>query len=105
VLTGKRKPKLIDGLPESRKSVLIFLPGMQEIMDMKELIDKEFPNKRMNVLPLHSDIVIDQQRRVFDRPNPTFRKVILATSIAESSITVPGKKFLQVYSKISIFHF
>ncbi len=91
-LTGKKRPRLIDGLPESRKSVLVFVPGMQEIMNMKELIDKELKDSRITVLPLHSDIVIDQQRLVFDRPRPSYRKVILATSIAESSITVPGEK-------------
>jgi HrpA-like RNA helicase len=93
VQTGKRFPRLIDGLPESRKSVLIFVPGMHEIMQMKELIDKELHDCRITVLPLHSDIIIDQQRRVFERPKPSYRKVILATSIAESSITVPGKSY------------
>ena len=87
---ASKEPRLIDGLPESRASVLIFVPGMNEIHQVKDLIDKEFRNKNLNVLPLHSDIAIDQQNRVFYASEPTYRKVIISTSIAESSITVPG---------------
>ena len=65
---------------------------------MKELIDKELKDSRITVLPLHSDIVIDQQRLAFDRPRPSYRKVILATSIAESSITVPGEKLKHFFT-------
>ena len=92
--TSKRPLRLIDGLPEIRQSVLIFVPGMNEILQLKELIEKELKERRMYVLPLHSDIVIEQQRRVFDRAQPSYRKVIIATGIAESSITVPGKNYL-----------
>ncbi len=88
------KPRVIDGLAEHRDSVLIFVPGMQQINQLTDLINKELPDRKLNVLPLHSDIVIEQQVRVFEKSEPTWRKVIISTSIAESSITVSDIKYV-----------
>jgi len=90
----KKKLRIINGLPEERGSVLIFVPGMIQIQRLSELIEKELGKTNLKVLPLHSDIVIDQQNRVFLKADPTFRKVIISTSIAESSITVPDVKYV-----------
>jgi hypothetical protein len=87
-------PRIIDGLAEERGSVLIFVPGMNQIKSLQELITSELPNAKLNILPLHSDIVIDQQQRVFLKSESTWRKVIISTKIAESSITVPDVKYV-----------
>lgn len=86
--------KFIDGFAEKRESVLIFVPGMQQIHAISDMIKRELPDRKLTVLPLHSDIVIEQQVRVFEKPQPTWRKVIISTSIAESSITVPDVKYV-----------
>ncbi|RMZ95877.1 ATP-dependent RNA helicase TDRD9 [Brachionus plicatilis] len=92
--TVNQRPRFIDGLPEVRGSVLIFVPGMEHIKQLQQLISEELPSKKLNILPLHSDIVISQQNKVFEKSAPTWRKVIISTSIAESSITVPDVKYV-----------
>lgn len=92
-IVGKHN-RIINGLPEVRGSVLIFVPGMEQIKQLQDMISEEMPNEKLNILPLHSDIVIDQQNRVFEKSEATWRKVIISTSIAESSITVPDIKYV-----------
>ena len=48
---------------------------------------------RLSILPLHSDIAVAQQMEVFKRADLYHRKIIVSTSIAESSITVPDIKY------------
>ena len=86
--------RVIQDFPELRGSVLIFVPGMAQIQQLEELIRQRLPNSSLYILPLHSDIVIDQQKRVFEAPQSTRRKVIISTRIAESSITVADVKYV-----------
>ena len=79
-------------------AVLIFLPGFKEITTLHELLlnTPEFASEpqRSWVLPLHSLLPPEEQRRVFDRPpsspsgTAAVRKIVLATNIAETAITV-----------------
>uniref|UniRef100_A0A3Q3WZZ5 ATP-dependent RNA helicase TDRD9 n=1 Tax=Mola mola TaxID=94237 RepID=A0A3Q3WZZ5_MOLML len=82
------------GLTSSeRGSVLVFLPGIYEIMYMQEALSKLF-HKRLQVYPLHSSVTLEEQNGVFLLPVPGYRKVILSTNIAESSVTVPDVKYV-----------
>uniref|UniRef100_A0A8C4XDW5 RNA helicase n=1 Tax=Erpetoichthys calabaricus TaxID=27687 RepID=A0A8C4XDW5_ERPCA len=49
---------------------------------------------RLQVHPLHSSITLEEQNGVFINPVPGYRKVILSTNIAESSVTVPDVKYV-----------
>ncbi len=67
--------------------VLVFLPGEREIRDAAEAIEQGF-GERLDVLPLYSRLAWSDQQRVFDRRGR--RRVVLATNVAETSLTVPG---------------
>ncbi|KAL7671392.1 hypothetical protein ACOME3_006291 [Neoechinorhynchus agilis] len=78
-----------------RGTVLVFLPGMGEIIEIDNQISQHFPeSSRFVVLPLHSEIAISDQIVVFEKHNPRERRIILATNIAESSITVPDVRYV-----------
>ncbi|XP_017226495.1 DExH-box ATP-dependent RNA helicase DExH7, chloroplastic isoform X2 [Daucus carota subsp. sativus] len=72
-------------------AILVFLPGVSEI---HLLYDKLAASYRFRgpstewLLPLHSSIASADQRKVFSRPPSNIRKVIIATNIAETSITI-----------------
>ncbi|ORZ13412.1 P-loop containing nucleoside triphosphate hydrolase protein [Lobosporangium transversale] len=73
-------------------AILIFLPGMPEI---RKVFDGLKANRRFadetkfSLWPLHSSISSEGQNQVFDTPAPGVRKIVLATNIAETGITIP----------------
>jgi ATP-dependent helicase HrpA len=66
--------------------VLVFLPGEREIGDVGEVLQRELQD--VEVLELYSRLSWDQQSRIFQRGSR--QRVVLATNVAETSITVPG---------------
>ncbi len=74
-----------------RGDVLIFLPGEREIRETAEALRKHHPPGGTEILPLFSRLSTDEQNRVFKpKPGGVSRRVILATNVAETSLTVPG---------------
>ena len=71
---------------------------------------QSFRDGRRWVLPLHSNISADEQRRAFEIPPDGVRKIVVATNIAETSVTIPdvtcvidsGKLKVMPKSKISL---
>lgn len=71
-------------------SVLIFVPGMNDIEAISEKIESlVIPDITFSCLPIHSDIPFDEQMEAFKPPLPGFVKVVIATNAAESSVTLP----------------
>jgi len=69
-------------------AVLVFLPGYEDIMTVKELIQKDVSLKTVNVLTLHSQMASSDHKRAFQPSKGGQRKVILSTNIAETGITL-----------------
>uniref|UniRef100_A0A452H8M0 ATP-dependent RNA helicase DHX30 n=1 Tax=Gopherus agassizii TaxID=38772 RepID=A0A452H8M0_9SAUR len=70
--------------------ILCFLPGWQEIKGVQQRLLETLgsQNSRYLVLPVHSNIPMMDQQNIFQRPPPGVRKIVLATNIAETSITI-----------------
>ncbi|KAL3633801.1 hypothetical protein CASFOL_022563 [Castilleja foliolosa] len=72
-------------------AILVFLPGWDDINRSREkLLASSFfknPSKYL-ILSLHSRVPLTEQKKVFKRPPPGCRKIILSTNIAETSVTI-----------------
>ncbi|MEO8904859.1 MAG: ATP-dependent helicase HrpB [Polyangiaceae bacterium] len=68
--------------------VLVFLPGAGEIRKAKTALEALAQEAQLLVLPLHGDLPIAEQARAVEPAKQ--RKVVLATNVAESSVTVDG---------------
>ena len=74
-------------LRERRGDVLVFLSGEREIRDAAEALRGRLPDS-VELLPLYARLSTAEQQRVF-KPH-TKHRVVLATNVAETSLTVPG---------------
>jgi ATP-dependent RNA helicase TDRD9 len=80
--------------PSNFSGVLIFVPGLAEIQELQNYLSRYFLNKTtLEFLILHSQISDDEQDMVFANYQGK-RKIILATNIAESSITISNIDFV-----------
>ncbi|BBY94473.1 ATP-dependent helicase [Mycobacterium gallinarum] len=70
--------------------VLVFLSGEREIRDTAEALR---PLKNTEVLPLYARLPTAEQQRVF-QPSQSARRIVLATNVAETSLTVPGIRYV-----------
>ncbi|MSQ20983.1 MAG: ATP-dependent RNA helicase HrpA [Betaproteobacteria bacterium] len=84
--------------------VLVFLPGEREIREATEALRKHHPNGT-ELLPLYARLSVADQERVF-RPY-SGRRVVLATNVAETSLTVPGIRYVvdTGYARIKRYSF
>ena len=71
--------------------VLVFLPGEREIRDAAEALRKHHP-PHVEILPLYARLSAQEQERVFKSSNA--RRIVLATNVAETSLTVPGIRYV-----------
>lgn len=72
------------------KAILVFLPGIADIRTLNDMLlgDRYFQNNWL-VYPLHSTIASEDQEAAFLVPPTGYRKIVLATNIAETGITIP----------------
>lgn len=73
------------------RDVLVFLPGEREIRETAEALRKHHP-PGTEILPLYARLSADEQMKAFKKH--TNRRIVLATNVAETSLTVPGIRYV-----------
>src|SRR5258706_384639 len=76
---------------EGQGDVLVFLPGEREIREAGETLRKHHP-PQTEILPLFARLSAEEQERIF-KPHAG-RRIVLATNVAETSLTVPGIRYV-----------
>lgn len=87
---------IVDAVAQCRAhgsgDVLVFLPGEREIREAaQQLRRQKWPG--VDILPLYARLNQAEQRRIF-HPTGQARRIVLATNVAETSVTVPGIRFV-----------
>ncbi|CAM8953516.1 unnamed protein product [Rhodiola kirilowii] len=86
-------------LKEEAGDILVFLTGQEEIESVERFIREKLQqlpedNRKLLPIPIYASLPYEKQMQVF-KPAPNgIRKVILATNIAETSVTIPGIKYV-----------
>ena len=85
-----------DLLRQGDGDILVFLPGEREIRDVADHLRKyqgrSAKLKHIEVLPLFARLSIEDQQKIFK--SHSTRRIVLATNVAETSLTVPGIKYV-----------
>ncbi len=82
---------ILEALNDETGSLLVFLPGQAEIRRVhQQLADALGDNTPVLLCPLHGELDLAAQRAAIDPAPAGFRKVVLATNIAETSLTIDG---------------
>jgi len=81
---------------EGPGDILVFLPGEREIRETAELLSRSLARRpyasSMEILPLFARLSVEQQQQVFAPSRG--RRIVLATNVAETSLTVPGIRYV-----------
>lgn len=82
---------------QSPGDVLVFLTGQEEIEAAEELLKERTKGKgskigEMIICPIYGNLPTELQAKIFEPTPPGARKIVLATNIAETSLTVDGIK-------------
>ena len=82
---------VVQALDDEPGSLLVFLPGQAEIRRVAEQLDEALAGRDdVRVCPLHGELELSAQRAAIEPAPAGLRKVVLATNIAETSLTIDG---------------
>jgi len=94
----KIEPQMADAITAALRtehgSVLAFLPGAGEIRRTEALLSERVRDPAVSIVPLYGALDADTQDRAIAPAPPGRRKIVLATSIAESSLTIQGVRIV-----------
>jgi ATP-dependent helicase HrpB len=81
---------VLRAVAEAPGDALVFLPGLAEIRRVQAALDERLPSDDVAILPLHGDLPLAEQDLALKPDRNGRRKIVLATSIAETSLTIDG---------------
>ena len=87
-LLDEARDAILDLETRHRDHLLCFLPTERDIQDLAGELAHELDSATFDILPLYGRMSPDEQRRIFRHTGKT--RVVLATNIAETSLTIPG---------------
>nr|MCR5378868.1 ATP-dependent RNA helicase HrpA [Fibrobacter sp.] len=87
-LLDEARDAILDLETRHRDHLLCFLPTERDIQDLAGELAHELDSATFDILPLYGRMSPDEQRRIFRHTEKT--RVVLATNIAETSLTIPG---------------
>ena len=89
---------LILSLPEPGDSVLVFLPGMADMIDLHAALLRKLhklgASRRFRIFVFHNQVPIEDEKEAFEKPCERQANIIISHTIAESSITFPHLKLV-----------
>jgi len=85
---------ILGAIEEQHGDVLVFLPGQGEIRRVQRLLEDAALPRGTRVLPLYGELPIEQQDAAIRPSNGGDRKIVLATNIAETSLTIEGVRIV-----------
>ncbi len=88
-LSHQCKRAIEQALYQHSGDLLVFLPGRREISALQNLLEP-IATAKLEILPLHGDLPIEQQSLALQPAADGVRHVVLASNVAESSVTLPG---------------
>lgn len=95
---------------QPKGDILVFMTGQEDIEVTCELVEERLKQlndpPKLSILPIYSQMPADLQAKIFDRAAPGVRKVIVATNIAETSLTVDGIMYVVDcgFSKLKVYN-
>ena len=75
----------------AREDILVFFSGERQIREAAERLSKRYA-REYDVLPLYSRLSPNEQKKIFQKHHK--RRIVLATNVAETSLTVPGIRYV-----------
>ncbi|WP_430391593.1 ATP-dependent helicase HrpB [Dyella sp. 20L07] len=76
-------------LQENAGDVLAFLPGRREIARTQSVLEQSL-DEHVEIVALHGELSLAEQQAALSPAEPGMRRIVLATNVAESSVTLPG---------------
>ncbi|RDS83214.1 ATP-dependent helicase HrpB [Dyella psychrodurans] len=77
-------------LDENSGDVLAFLPGRREIARVQAVLSQSLQHDDVEIVPLHGELSLAEQQLALSPAEKGMRRIVLATNVAESSVTLPG---------------